>query len=95
MQRGVPTTSAQQNPNVRLIGSLDSQSEAGITVARLWTVMRRFFQQAADVLASRNPVVAEKLRRASPALYLKKPLDISNRISYRGGWIHRTRSSGP
>ena len=65
-QRGVPTTPAQQNPNARLIGSLDSQGEAGITVARLWTVMRRFFQQAADVLESRNPVVAEKLRRASP-----------------------------
>lgn len=28
--------------------------------------MRRFFQQAADVLEFRNPVVAEKLRRASP-----------------------------
>ena len=32
---------------------------------------------------------------ASPALYLKKPLHISNRISYRLGWMHRTRSSGP
>ncbi|MBC7940548.1 MAG: hypothetical protein H7Z19_12425 [Chitinophagaceae bacterium] len=50
----------------RLIGSLQSQEEAGITVARLWTVMRRFFRQAADVLESRNSVVAEKLRRAIP-----------------------------
>jgi len=33
--------------------------------------------------------------RPSPALYLKKTLDISNRIFYRGGWMHRTRSSGP
>ena len=65
-QRGVPTTPAQQNPNARLIGSLDSQGEGGITVARLWTVMRGFFRQAADVLQSRNHVVAEKLRRASP-----------------------------
>ena len=31
----------------------------------------------------------------SSALYLKKPLNISNRISYRRGWMHRTRSSGP
>ena len=65
-QRGIPTTPALQNPNMHLIGSLDPHSEAGITVARLWTVMRRFFQQAATVLESRNPVVAEKLRRASP-----------------------------
>jgi hypothetical protein len=31
---GIPTTRAQQNPNTRLIGSLDSHSEAGIIVAR-------------------------------------------------------------
>ena len=30
-----------------------------------------------------------------PALYLEKPLDICNRISYRRGWMHKTRSSGP
>ena len=65
-QRGIPTTPAQQNPNTRLIGSLDSQIDVGISGARLWTVMRRFFRQAATVLESRNPVVAEKLRRASP-----------------------------
>jgi site-specific recombinase XerD len=65
-QRGIPTTPSLQNPNTCLIGSLDPNSEAGITGARLWTVMRRFFLQAATVLESRNPVVAEKLRRASP-----------------------------
>ena len=59
VQRGVPTTPAQQNPNARLIGSLNSKGEAGITVARLWTVMRRFFQQAGDVLESRNPVLSQ------------------------------------
>jgi len=66
VQRGIPTTPAQQNPNTRLIGSLDPHSEAGITGARLWTVMRRFFRQAATLLEPGNPVVAEKLRRASP-----------------------------
>lgn len=39
VQRGVPTTPAQQNPNAHLIGSLDSRGEDGITVGRLWTVM--------------------------------------------------------
>jgi hypothetical protein len=28
--------------------------------------MRRFFRQAADVIGTNHPVVAEKLRRASP-----------------------------
>ena len=65
-QRGIPTTPAQQNPNTCLIGSLDPNRTAGITGARLWTVMRRFFLQAATILESCNPVVAEKLRRASP-----------------------------
>lgn len=34
--------------------------------AILWTVMRRFFGQAADIIAGDHPTVAEKLRRASP-----------------------------
>ena len=66
VQRGLPTTAAHWKPNTCLVGSLEPNSEAGITGARLWNVMRRFFLQAATVLEKRNPVVAEKLRRASP-----------------------------
>ena len=49
-----------------LLGSLEQDSTAGITVPRLWTVMKRFFVQVADVIQEQSPATAEKLRRASP-----------------------------
>ena len=66
VQRRLATTPTQWNPKIPLIGSIDQDSEAGITSARLWSIMKRFFMMAADVLAEGNPAVAEKLRRASP-----------------------------
>jgi site-specific recombinase XerD len=65
-QRGLPTTPARWNPKTPLVGSLEQESEAGITSARLWSVMRRFFGEAADVIQDHSPATAEKLRRASP-----------------------------
>jgi site-specific recombinase XerD len=65
-QRGIPTTPARWLPNTRLIGSLEPTGVAGITGARLWSIMRRFFLQAAEVVAPRNPALAEKLAHASP-----------------------------
>ena len=53
-------------PKTRLIGGLTTDASAGITAARLWRVMRRFFLQAAEVIEPRNASLAEKLRRASP-----------------------------
>ena len=41
-------------------------SKSGITAARLWHVMKRFFAQVAQVIEEENPDTAEKLRRASP-----------------------------
>jgi site-specific recombinase XerD len=38
----------------------------GITPARLWHLMRRFFGQAAGLIEADHPPLAEKLRRASP-----------------------------
>ncbi|MGF6919740.1 site-specific recombinase XerD [Paraburkholderia sp. UCT70] len=32
----------------------------------MWNVMRRFIDQAADVIGADHPTAAEKLRRASP-----------------------------
>ena len=47
-QRALPNTPARWNPNTRLVGSLEPslkpRREAGITGARLWNVMRRFFR---------------------------------------------------
>lgn len=66
VQRRLPTTPTRWNPATPLIGSLDQDSAAGITAPRLWTIMKRFFKIAAEVLAADNPGMAEKLRRASP-----------------------------
>ena len=66
VQRGLPRTPGRWEPRVRLIGGLTPDITTGITAARLWRVMRRFFLQAAEVIEPRNPSLAEKLRRASP-----------------------------
>jgi site-specific recombinase XerD len=66
VQRGLPTTRSRWNPNTPMIGSLEQDETGGITPARLWSVMRRFFMQVADVIETDNPTAAEKLRRASP-----------------------------
>ena len=67
VQRGLPTTRARWKPQTPLIGSLHRQEDAaGITAARLWSVMRRFFLKVAEVVEAESPATAEKLRRASP-----------------------------
>lgn len=66
VQRRLPVTPARWNPHTSLVASLEGETGTGITGARLWHVMRRFFRQAADVIRADHPVVAEKLRRASP-----------------------------
>ena len=54
------------NPNVPLIGAIEQDSEAGITSARLWNVVKRFFATAADVIGESNPATVDKLQCASP-----------------------------
>jgi site-specific recombinase XerD len=66
VQRRLPTTPARWQPITPLIGRLEQDSAAGVTPARLWSVMRRFFAQVADIVQDDNPAMAEKLRRASP-----------------------------
>ncbi|MGV7244269.1 phage integrase family protein [Caballeronia sp. M23-90] len=66
IQRRLSVTPARWNPQTPLIGSLEQDSGAGITGSRLWSIMKRFFAQAADVIRDDNPALAEKLRRASP-----------------------------
>ena len=65
VQRGLPTTPNRWNPKTPLLGSLD-QDDEGITATRLWSLMRRFFIQAANLIESDSPTLAEKLRQASP-----------------------------
>jgi len=66
VERKLPVTPAQWHPDTPLIGSLEQDSVAAISGLRLWEITRRFFARAAEVIAADNPVLAEKLRRASP-----------------------------
>jgi site-specific recombinase XerD len=65
-ERGLPVTPVRWRPETPLIGSLEADSGAAISSARLWGVLRRFFRLAADAIEADHPPLAEKLRRASP-----------------------------
>jgi site-specific recombinase XerD len=66
LQRGVPSSRTRWNPNMLLVGEVDLESNKGITSTRLWSILRRFFLQAAEAVADDRPALAEKLRLASP-----------------------------
>ncbi|CAJ0774191.1 site-specific integrase [Ralstonia holmesii] len=66
LERGLPVTQARWNPKTPLIGGLGLDPEAGITGTRLWSVVRRFFETAADTIEIDHAALAEKLRKASP-----------------------------
>ncbi|MBT2304536.1 tyrosine-type recombinase/integrase [Variovorax paradoxus] len=71
MQRQLPITPSKWEPATALIGSIEGDetamgSKSGISAARLWHVMKRFFMQVAQVIEQENPATAEKLKRASP-----------------------------
>jgi site-specific recombinase XerD len=65
VQRGLPATSMRWAPDTPLVGRLADEA-GGITTARLWALMWRFFATAAGVIEADNPQLAEKLRCASP-----------------------------
>lgn len=64
-QRGLPVTPQFWEPNVPLLPSLIDDNE-GLTTARVWAMLKRFFGQAADELSKVNPALSSKLRRATP-----------------------------
>lgn len=75
LQRGLFVSPERWPPEAPLVGRVDGEAEdpaggraraAGITTARLWRVVRRFFATAAGVLEADAPQLAGKLRRASP-----------------------------
>lgn len=66
MHRQLPITPAKWDPRAPLIGSIEPDSTASITTARLWSILRRFFLKVAEVIEADSPATAEKLRRASP-----------------------------
>jgi len=66
LERGLPVTQARWNPKTPLVGGLGLDPDGGITGTRLWSVVRRFFWSAAEIIDSDHPLLAEKLRKASP-----------------------------
>ncbi|WP_343618142.1 phage integrase family protein [Ralstonia sp.] len=66
VERGLPVSRARWNPKTPLIGGLGLDADGGISGARLWSVVRRFFETAANVIEKDYAVLAEKLRKASP-----------------------------
>lgn len=65
-QRGLPTTRMHWNPATPIIAQLSQDRGGAITGIRLWAVMHRFFETAAELVDKQSPTLAEKLRRASP-----------------------------
>ncbi|WP_321894855.1 site-specific integrase [Paraburkholderia heleia] len=65
-ERDLPVVPLRWNPATPVIGSLEADSDAAISSARLWGVLRRFFLLAAEVIEADHAPLAEKLRRASP-----------------------------
>ena len=66
VERQLPVTPTRWRPDTPLIASLAEDGAASITSVRLWTVLQRFFAKAADIVETDSPVVAQKLRQASP-----------------------------
>ena len=63
--RGLPTSPELWVPATPLLARIGAE-DRGITGARLWAVMKRFFTTAAKVLERDAPALAAKLRQASP-----------------------------
>lgn len=63
-QRGLPTTRSRWDPSTPLVPALEGGG--GITAARVWAVLRRFFADAAQQLKVTSPGTAQKLRHATP-----------------------------
>lgn len=48
------------------LAALAATPSASASTTRLWNIVRRFFDNAAEVIGESNPAVVDKLRRASP-----------------------------
>jgi len=66
VQRGLATTRSQWASKTPILGRVDTDDAAGLSASRLRALVKRFFALTATLIADRNPIVAEKLNRASP-----------------------------
>ncbi|MGF7133112.1 site-specific recombinase XerD [Paraburkholderia sp. EB58] len=66
VERRLSVTPSRWRPDTPLIASLAEDGTGRITSVRLWSVLQRFFAKAADIVEADSPLVAQKLRQASP-----------------------------
>ncbi|MFP3550493.1 site-specific integrase [Paraburkholderia sp. SIMBA_049] len=66
VERRLPVSPTRWAPDTPLVGSLDADDAAAISGMRLWAILKRFFNLAAIQIATENPALSDKLRRASP-----------------------------
>jgi site-specific recombinase XerD len=66
LDRRLPVTPSRWRPDTPLIARLAEDGAARITSVRLWNVLQRFFAKAAELVETDSPMVAQKLRQASP-----------------------------
>lgn len=62
--QGRPVTRSRWDPAEPVVPSLDG--ERGVTSARVWAIMKKFFAHAADAVRVSNPSLADRLRKATP-----------------------------
>lgn len=62
--RGRPVTRSRWDTAEPVIPNLDG--EGGVTPARVWAILKRFFLHAADEIQSSNASLSDRLRKASP-----------------------------
>lgn len=65
-QRGLPVSRSGWKPKTPIVAGLVEEGGAPITAGRLWSVVRRFFLLAAEVVEAEAPATAAKLRAATP-----------------------------
>lgn len=65
-QRKLPVSPHLWNPETLLVPNLTDDDAAGLTTARMWALLKRFFLTAAEQLQGVNPALADKLRRMTP-----------------------------
>jgi len=65
IRRGEPTSPNLWAPASPIVASISDDGSAGISRTRLLSVLKRFFETAAEVLGSGNPALGLKLRSAT------------------------------
>ena len=66
VERGLPVSPERWAPATALISDLNDVDAQGLSMVRLWTVLKRFFETTATLIEAEKPAFAVKLRLAGP-----------------------------